>query len=100
MLISKSKALASRDQPKEAIEGLLSELFQHPSNKGFFALVELVVSHKGELNKSQLLAVYDILRRIVEREPDYICRSCGFKAHDHYWRCPSCKDWATLTSAA
>ena len=100
VLISKSKALASRDQPKEAIEGLLSELFQHPSNKGFFALVELVVSNKGELNKSQLLAVYDILRRIVEREPDYICRSCGFKAHDHYWRCPSCKDWATLTSAA
>ena len=99
-LVAKSKALADQGDVKIAIEGLLEELYQHPSNKGFFALVELVVANKGELNKSQLLAVYDILRRIVESEPDYVCGSCGFKAQEHHWRCPSCKGWATLTNAS
>jgi len=98
-LVAKSKTQAEQGNIKDAIEGLLEELYQHPSNKGFFALVELVVANKGELNKSQLLAVYDILRRIVESEPDYVCRSCGFKAQEHHWRCPSCKNWASIVSA-
>lgn len=50
-------------------------------------------------NSSQLMSVYDILRRIVETESKYVCRSCGFKAKEHHWRCPSCKNWASVTAA-
>jgi lipopolysaccharide biosynthesis regulator YciM len=91
--------LSRQGKQQQGIEILLAELFQHPSNQGFFALVEMVVNGKAVLNSSQLMSVYDILRRIVETESKYVCRSCGFKAVEHHWRCPSCKDWASVTAA-
>lgn len=99
VLVKRVELLAQKGQQQYAIEVLLSELFQYPSNLGFFALVRLVVDHKAVLNTSQLMSVYDILRRIVETELKYVCRSCGFKAIDHHWRCPSCKNWASATAA-
>lgn len=99
VLVKRVKLLAERGKQQQAIEILLAELFQHPSNQGFFALVEMVVNQKAVLNSSQLMSVYDILRRIVETETKYVCRSCGFKAMEHHWRCPSCKNWASITAA-
>lgn len=99
VLVQRVKLLASRAQQQQAVEILLSELFHFPSNKGFFALVEMVVDHKAVLNTSQLMQVYDILRRIVETESKYVCRSCGFKALEHHWRCPSCTNWASISAA-
>ena len=99
VLVTRVKLLAQQGKQQEGIEILLTELFQHPSNQGFFALVEMIVNEKAVLNSSQLMAVYDILRRIVEAETKYICSSCGFKAIEHHWRCPSCKDWASVTAA-
>lgn len=99
VLVTRVKLLADQDFQQQAIEILLTELFQHPSNQGFFALVEMVVDHKAALNTSQLMSVYDILRRIVETESKYLCRSCGFKAMEHHWRCPSCKNWSSFVAA-
>ena len=62
VLLAKTNVLIESDQLQQAIDELLEELFKKPSNKGFFALVQMVVSNKGELNKSQLMAVYDILK--------------------------------------
>jgi lipopolysaccharide biosynthesis regulator YciM len=98
VLVKRVELLVSRGRQQYATEVLLKELFQHPSNQGFFALVRLVVDHKAVLNTSQLMSVYDILRRIVEAESKYICRSCGFNAVEHHWRCPSCKNWASISS--
>jgi lipopolysaccharide biosynthesis regulator YciM len=99
VLVTRVKLLAQQRKQQQGIEILLAELFQHPSNQGFFALVEMVANEKAVLNSSQLMAVYDILLRIVEAETKYICRSCGFRAIEHHWRCPSCKDWASVTAA-
>lgn len=99
VLVKRVEILANQGKQQYGIEVLLSELFQYPSNQGFFALVRLVVDHKAVLNTSQLMSVYDILRRIVETESKYICRSCGFKAVEHHWRCPSCKTWASVGAA-
>ena len=99
VLVTRVKLLAKRGKQQRGIEILLTELFRHPSNQGFFALVEMVINEKAVLNSSQLMSVYDILRRIVETEYKYVCRSCGFKAIEHHWRCPSCKDWANVTAA-
>ena len=92
------ESLASEEGPNQAIPQLLAELKNHPSNQGFFALVELVVQHRQQLDKSQLLVVYDILRRIVASEPKFVCTNCGFKAKEPHWRCPSCKNWSTVTA--
>jgi len=87
VLVKRVTLLSQQGQQQQGIEILLAELFQHPSNQGFFALVEMVVNQKAVLNSSQLMSVYDILRRIVETESKYVCRSCGFKAVEHHWRC-------------
>lgn len=100
VLVKRVKLLAEQGKQQQAIEILLTELFRFPSNQGFFALVEMVVNQKAVLNSSQLMSVYDILRRIVETESKYVCRSCGFKAKEHHWRCPSCKNWASVTAAS
>jgi len=97
-LIATMESLASEEGPNQAIPQLLAELKNHPSNQGFFALVELVVQHRQQLDKSQLLVVYDILRRIVASEPKFVCTNCGFKAKEPHWRCPSCKNWSTATA--
>lgn len=95
-LVAKIDCLVKQQGAETAISALLSELQQQPSNTGFFALVELVVRQRQQLDKSQLLMLYDILRRIVENEPKFICKTCGFKAKEPHWRCPSCKDWASV----
>lgn len=95
-LIAKTHALIEQQGIEPAIQYLLRELYQHPTNIGFLALVELVVKHRQQLEKSQLLVLYDILRRIVASEPRFVCTHCGFKAQEPEWRCPSCKSWSTM----
>ncbi|TNC91568.1 MAG: hypothetical protein CSH36_09005 [Thalassolituus sp.] len=95
-LIACVEAMASQNKGGEAVTSLLVELQKIPSNQGFLALAELVVEHRQQLDKSQLMTVYDILRRIVAAEPKFVCSNCGFKAKEPHWRCPSCKDWASV----
>ncbi len=95
-LVACIETLADEDRAGEAVENLLKELSANPSNQGFLALAELVITRRQSLDKSQLMAVYDILRRIVSSEPKYHCAHCGFKAQEPYWRCPSCKEWSTV----
>lgn len=95
-LVEKTACAADQDGAEKAADYLLKELSTSPSNQGFFALVELVVRHRLQLDKSQLLVLYGILRQIVEGEPKFICKTCGFKAKEYHWRCPSCKDWSAV----
>lgn len=95
-LVAKTHALVEQQGIEPGIQYLLRELYQYPTNVGFLALVELVVKHRLQLEKSQLLVLYDILRRIVASEPKFVCNHCGFKAQEPEWRCPSCKSWSTM----
>lgn len=95
-LVAQVESLEDDSSGEKAISKLLAELKNQPSNAGFFALLEMVVRHQQPLDKSQLLVLYDILRRIVESEPKFVCKNCGFRAKEPHWRCPSCKNWATV----
>lgn len=97
-LVASTGCKAEQEGGEAAASELLQSLVSSPSNQGFFALVELVVKHKLQLDKSQLLVLYGILRDIVNSEPKFVCKSCGFKAKEFQWRCPSCKDWSSVTS--
>lgn len=96
VLLECIRVIATEGDADEAVTQLLVELNNAPSNQGFLALAELVVGHRLQLDKSQLLQLYDILRGIVAGEPKFVCGNCGFKAKEPHWRCPSCKDWATV----
>lgn len=92
-------SLHESSSPDHAVDQLLEELSQHPSTQGFLALTELVMVHRQQLDKSQLLTLYDILRTSVAREPQFVCSNCGFSVKEPYWRCPSCKGWSTVKAA-
>lgn len=79
-----------------ALTYLIKELSRWPSNQGFLVLLEVIARNDVHLDKSQLQALYGILRRIVAHEPRFMCEHCGFKLKEFYWRCPSCKSWASI----
>ena len=95
-LVACVETMAAENEGADAMRKLLEELQHSPSNQGFLALAELVVKYRQSLDKSQLMVVYGILRRIVAAEPKFVCSNCGFKAKEPHWRCPSCKDWASV----
>ncbi|MGB1091926.1 MAG: hypothetical protein ACPGYX_07365 [Oceanobacter sp.] len=98
-----SQALAAsvfeRFGVEEAAKVILEECREHPSYEGAWALLQLILQAQdggeetGEVSLTR--EAYDILTDILDQEPRYLCRHCGFKAQDFHWRCPSCKDWAT-----
>lgn len=94
------RMLSNDGDTQQAAELMLAALDERPSNRAFLVLMELLVEQKQVLDQSQLLSVYDILRRIVESEPLYTCRSCGYSSVEAHWRCPRCKEWETLTPFA
>jgi len=95
-LMASMGVVVTQGTPEEAVSKILDELRLRPSNQGFLALAELIVTQRQQLDKSQLLQLYDILRGIVAAEPKFVCSNCGFKAKEPHWRCPSCKDWASI----
>ncbi|MCX7945748.1 MAG: hypothetical protein N2557_02090 [Hydrogenophilus sp.] len=38
----------------------------------------------------------DLLRSSLVRLARYACQACGFRAREHYWRCPACGGWGTF----
>lgn len=86
--------------PEVAVNVLLEELANSPSNQGFVILIELFIQYDLQIDKLQLQRLYGILRAIVKHEPKFVCEQCGFKSNEHHWLCPSCKNWGTLTNFA
>ena len=39
---------------------------------------------------------YALTTKLLENEPVYRCRSCGFSGRSLHWQCPSCKQWNTV----
>lgn len=39
----------------------------------------------------------DYLAQLQGTRFDYACQRCGYKSLQHYWQCPSCKSWDTIS---
>lgn len=39
----------------------------------------------------------DYLTKLEDNDFDYACHHCGYKSKQHYWQCPSCKSWDTIS---
>ena len=44
----------------------------------------------------ELRIAQDLVHRQASTQSYYQCRSCGFKARQHFWQCPACARWETL----
>jgi lipopolysaccharide biosynthesis regulator YciM len=95
-LVARAETLADIEGAETAITGFIQDLEKYPSYTGYVAMLGLLLRHKRRLSESQAHGVYAILRRIDTDDPSFVCSQCGFKAREFHWRCPSCKNWASL----
>lgn len=79
------------DGPDAAQQFLVERLVQQPSLSGLVALLELV-EERG-LPREQLAAVLQYCRTFLAEQPGFRCSSCGFRAQQRHWLCPSCRRW-------
>jgi len=38
----------------------------------------------------------DILGRLLENSPLYLCKNCGFSSQQRHWQCPGCHHWESI----
>lgn len=75
---------------------LEQHVFEYPSLP---ALRMLMTSPTGDhlVESRQMWAlIKQILDRIGDASPDFLCSSCGFTGQHMHWLCPSCKSWQTI----
>ncbi len=72
------------------------QIIKRPSLKGLrdWARGQMERSRAGEREKVSVMC--DMLDRVVEDKPAYVCESCGFGAQTLHWRCPGCSRWDSV----
>lgn len=90
--------LQAETDPTAAAELLLNRLQQRPTVRGLELLMRLLSEHGTSLDGTSLDAVgpelvRDLMQRLIEGQPVYRCRQCGFSGSAHHWQCPSCRSW-------
>lgn len=88
--------LAVSGQLDESIEQLNHALSSMPTIEGFSLLLEKLMEKGEDLPLSYLDNFKHVLDLLGDQTDDYQCQACGFEAHKHEWRCPSCKQWETF----
>lgn len=95
--IAKVNILARNGDAESAAETLLSQLKQHPTMRGFKALLALyqqLTNDKRTIKSIEHLQV--LIDKQIAQRPKYRCISCGLSGRQLYWLCPSCKNWSVI----
>lgn len=81
-----------------AINTIVSSLKQRPTVAGLHRLIDLkLVNSTGE-ERSNLLTLKELTSRLLENNPAYQCKNCGFTAKTLHWLCPTCRQWCSIKS--
>ena len=93
--------LLAREVAKEegitaANEFVVEQLLRNPSLNGFVSLLNRLDQDGLPLPPEQLALVRRFSRSLLEHQPLYRCRNCGFGGRTLMWQCPSCRSWGTI----
>ncbi|HLR87999.1 MAG TPA: lipopolysaccharide assembly protein LapB [Wenzhouxiangella sp.] len=94
-------ALARRkaaSDPDRAADFLLEHLSSRPTVHGLDYLLDLVYRQQDSLDRVGSGLIQDILRRLLDNQPRYRCRHCGFSSSTWHWHCPGCRRWNTTAA--
>ena len=81
--------------PASASEFVMEQLLRNPTLGGFVALLEHLDRDGQPLAPEQLALVHRFSKSLLNRQPVYRCRNCGFPSHSLMWQCPSCHEWGS-----
>ena len=72
------------------------ELKRSPTLQGLDRLLDAQLMLADPAGMADLKLVKDPIHAHARRLNRYTCENCGFKARQHFWRCPGCNGWETF----
>ena len=87
--------LKAETDPRAAASYLLERLENRPTVRGLEFLMQLLSEHETSIDKISPVLIRDLMQRLLQGQPIYRCRQCGFSGSSHHWMCPSCRSWNT-----
>ncbi len=87
--------LRAETDPRAAASYLLERLEKRPTVRGLEFLMRLLSEHETSIDKVSPVLIRDLMQRLLQGQPVYRCRQCGFSGSAHHWMCPSCRGWNT-----
>ncbi|WP_353573083.1 lipopolysaccharide assembly protein LapB [Candidatus Albibeggiatoa sp. nov. BB20] len=81
---------------EQAADFIVKQLHKRPSVRGLDHLLDLALSHTGNITYEHLLLLKDMTKQLLKNKPVYKCHHCGFTGKTLHWQCPSCKQWNTI----
>ncbi|MCP5334972.1 MAG: hypothetical protein H7A08_04680 [Oceanospirillaceae bacterium] len=91
------RGLAQDKGAGTAAEFISQNILAAPTMEGFAQLLEYVIAQNRTLDVNDLKYLKHILDELRGHDQAYQCDHCGYYSKQHVWRCPSCKQWETLT---
>jgi len=92
--------LAERQDGSARAERVLADwLRRFPSIAGLYRLIQLKLAQAESREMRDLELLKAMIGAIVENNPAYTCRRCGFSGRVLHWQCPGCKGWNTVEPA-
>lgn len=85
--------LRAETDPRSAAGYLLEKLEQRPTVRGVEFLMRLLSEHELNIEEVSPVLIRDLMQRLLQGQPIYRCRQCGFSGTAHHWMCPSCRSW-------
>lgn len=87
--------IQAREEPRAAIETLLGALESRPTVRGVQHLLELIRHHDDAIDRIDPELLRRLMQRLMQDQPRFRCRQCGFSGQTWHWQCPSCREWGT-----
>lgn len=91
-----SERIRKKMGDKETAHFVAEYVRRYPSVRGLAQFLNLHLSSAQGRAKDDLLILQNLMKKVLQNKPDYLCHSCGFPAKTLHWQCPGCKQWSTL----
>ena len=88
-------AIRAESDPSSAIDFLLGQLQKRPTARGLYQLLELMHRHDHRIDEIDPALLRNLMHRLLDDQPRFRCRQCGFSGQTWHWQCPSCREWET-----
>ena len=87
--------LLAREGSESAYRLVREELQRNPTLLGLERLMNVRLVLVPPEVRPDIELARTIVQSYTKQLSRYRCDNCGFKARQHYWRCPACGGWET-----
>ena len=87
--------LQAESDPQLAVRTLLDHLSRRPTVRGVEFLMDLLDRQGASLDDVGPDLIRTLMQRLLDGQPRFRCRHCGFSGNAYHWLCPSCRRWNT-----